>query len=287
MAKGYIEPPAIVAYWPDSTHLTVQAAKGSPYFPYRILSNCFQFTSEQCADHPALYWLATLVGTKNDMVNGDFSAVMLAKKSGKPVKIVYTQFDELTTCLRRHPMWVTIKTGVTKDGKLKAIQTKVISDGGAYTRMSPLSNYLTGVCMALPYQLPNFKTDVYCYFTNNPSSAAMRGHGIYHTRFAGDVQMDMIAEELGIDPVEIRLRNAIKNPKPGKMYETINKLHLATCGVEECIEKAAEAINWKEKKKEKRVEGNKAYGIGFRRWNLSERSKAQRAQCLCGHCQDM
>ena len=79
-------------------------------------------------------------GTKNDMVNGDFAAPMLAKKSGKPVKIVYTQFDELTTCLRRHPMWITIKTGVTKDGRLKAIQTKVISDGGAYTRMSPLSN---------------------------------------------------------------------------------------------------------------------------------------------------
>ena len=54
-------------------------------------------------------------------------------------------------------------------------------------------------------------------------------------------RLDMIAEELGIDPVEIRLRNAIKNPKPGKIYETINKLHVATCGVEECIEKAAEA----------------------------------------------
>jgi 4-hydroxybenzoyl-CoA reductase subunit alpha len=89
--------------------------------------------------------------------------------------------------------------------------------------------------MTLPYHLENFKTDVSCYFTNNPSSAAMRGHGMYHTRFAGDVQMDMIAEELGIDPVEIRLRNAIKNPKPGKIYETINELTVATCGVEESI----------------------------------------------------
>jgi len=91
----------------------------------------------------------------------------------------------------------------------------------------------------------------------------MRGHGVYHTRFAGDVQMDMIAEELGIDPVEMRLRNAIENPKPGKIYETINKLHLATCGVKECIEKAAQAIQWEEKKKVERVRGNKAYGIGL------------------------
>jgi CO/xanthine dehydrogenase Mo-binding subunit len=262
MAKGYIEPPAIVAYWPDSSHLVVHAAKGSPYFPYRILSNCFNLPlSHVRIIQPFIG--ADFGGTKNDMVNGDFSAPMLARKSGKPVKIVYTQFDELTTCLRRHPMWVTIKTGVTKDGRLKAIQTKVISDGGAYTRMSPLSNFLTGICMALPYKLPNFKTDVFCYFTNNPSSAAMRGHGIYHTRFAGDVQMDMIGKELGIDPVEMRLRNAIENPKPGKIYETINKLHLATCGVEECIEKAAQAIQWEEKKKMERVKGNKAYGIGF------------------------
>ena len=262
MAKGYIEPPAIVAYWPDDTHLTVHAAKGSPYFPYRILSSCFQLPLSHVRIIQPFVG-ADFGGTKNDMVNGDFSAVMLAKKTGKPVKIIYTQFDELTVCLRRHPMWITIKTGVTKDGKLKAIQTKVISDGGAYTRMSPLSNYLTGCCMTLPYHLENFKTDVYCYFTNNPNSAAMRGHGMYHTRFAGDVQLDMIAEELGIDPVEIRLRNAIKNPKPGKIYETINELTVATCGVEKCIEKTAEAIHWKEMKKKKRVEGDKAYGLGF------------------------
>jgi CO/xanthine dehydrogenase Mo-binding subunit len=262
MAKGYIEPPAVLAYWPDSTHLIVIPAKGSPYFPYRILSNCFNLPlSNVRIIQPFIG--ADFGGTKNDMVSCDFAAPMLSKKSGKPVKIVYTQFDELTTCLRRHPMWVTMKTGVTKDGRLKAIQTKVISDGGAYTRMSPLSNFLTGICMALPYELPNFKTEMHCYFTNNPSSAAMRGHGIYHTRFAGDVQMDMIAEELDIDPVEMRLRNAIENPKPGKIYETINKLHLATCGVEECIEKAAQAIQWEEKKKAERVRGSRAYGIGF------------------------
>ena len=262
MAKGYIEPPAIVAYWPDSKHLTVQAAKGSPYFPYRILSSCFQLPLSNVRIIQPFVG-CDFGGTKNDMVNGDFSAVMLAKKTGKPVKIVYTQFDELTTCLRRHPMWITIKTGVTKDGKLKAIQTKVVSDGGAYTRMSPLSNYLTGICMGLPYVLPNFKTDICCYFTNNPSSAAMRGHGLYHTRFASDVQMDMIAEELGMDPVEIRLRNAIKNPEPGKLYETFNKLTMATCGIEECIEKAAQAIGWEENKDRERVQGEKAYGIGF------------------------
>ena len=91
----------------------------------------------------------------------------------------------------------------------------------------------------------------------------MRGHGMYHTRFAGDVQLDMIAEELGIDPVEIRLRNAIKNMKPGQLYETVNKVHIATCGIEECLVKAAEGIKWTGKKKDKKVIDHMAYGTGF------------------------
>ena len=260
--KGYLEPPAVVAYWTDSNHLVFEGAKGSPYFPYRILARCFGLSLSNVRIITPFIG-CDFGGTKNDMTNGDFSAPMLAKKAGRPVKIVFTQFDTLTTDLRRHPMWITIKTGVTKDGIITGIYTKVISDGGAYTRMSPLSNFLTGICMGMPYHLPNFKTDIYCYFTNNASSAAMRGHGIYHTRFAGDVQLDMIAEELGIDPVEIRRRNAIKNPEPGKVYETINKLHIATCGIEECLEKVDKAITWKEGGKTQRIDGYKAYGTGI------------------------
>jgi len=261
-AKGYIEPPAVVAYWPDPTHVVFEGAKGSPYFPYRILARLFKLPlSNVRIIQPFIG--SDFGGTKNDMVHCDFAAVMLAKKAGRPVKLVYTQFDELTTCLRRHPMWITVKTGVTKDGILMAQDLKAVADGGAYTRMSPLTMFLAGTCMGLPYKLPNFKYDAYNYFTNNPSSAAMRGHGIYHSRFAADVQLDMIAEELGIDPVEIRLRNAIENPKPGEVYETVNSVHVATCGVKECIEKVAEMVNWEERKKTKKVDGYKAYGVGI------------------------
>jgi 4-hydroxybenzoyl-CoA reductase subunit alpha len=261
-AKGYIEPPAVVAYWPDPNHVVFEGAKGSPYFPYRILARCFNLPlSNVRIIQPFIG--SDFGGTKNDMVHCDFAAPMLAKKTGQPVKLVYTQFDELTTCLRRHPMWITIKTGVTRDGILKATYVKAIADGGAYTRMSPLTMFLVGTCMTLPYKLPNFKYDAYNYFTNNPSSAAMRGHGLYHSRFGADVQLDMIAEELGIDPVEIRLKNAVENPKPGEVYETVNEVHVATCGVKECIEKVAEIINWEERKKTKKVDGPKNYGIGI------------------------
>jgi len=260
MAKGYLEPPAVVAYWPDPDHIVYIGAKGSPYFPYRILAKCFNLPLSNVRIITPIIG-SDFGGTKNDMTPADFSAVMLAKKAGRPVKIVTTQFDALTTDLRRHPMWITVKTGVTKDGILKATYLKAVADGGAYTRMSPLTMFLVGTCQTLPYKLPNFKYDAYNYFTNNPSSAAMRGHGLYHSRFAADVQLDMIAEELGIDPVEIRLKNSIPNPKPGKIYKTVNDVHVATCGVQECIEKVAETVNWKARKK--KVEGDKAYGMGF------------------------
>ncbi|HEY55265.1 MAG TPA: molybdopterin-dependent oxidoreductase [Dehalococcoidia bacterium] len=262
MAKGYLEPPAVVAYWPDPERIVYIGAKGSPYFPYRILAKCFDLPLSNVRIITPIIG-SDFGGTKNDMTPADFSAVMLAKKTGRPVKFVTSQFDALTTDLRRHPMWITVKTGVTKDGILKATSLKAVADGGAYTRISPLTMFLVGTCQTLPYKLPNFKYDAYNYFTNNPSSAAMRGHGLYHSRFAADVQLDMIAEELGLDPVEIRLKNSIENPKPGEIYETVNDVHVATCGVQECIEKVAEAVNWKARKGQKKVEGDTAYGMGF------------------------
>jgi len=262
MAKGYLEPPAVTAYWPDSDHVVYIGAKGSPYFPYRILAKCFNLPLSNVRIITPIIG-SDFGGTKNDMTPADFSAVMLAKKAGRPVKFVTTQFDALTTDLRRHPMWITVKTGVTKDGILKATYVKVVADGGAYTRMSPLTMFLVGTCMTLPYELPNFKFDALNYFTNNPSSAAMRGHGLYHSRFAADVQLDMIAEELGLDPVEIRLKNSIPNPKPGKIYKTVNDVHVATCGVQECIEKVADAVHWKTRKGQKKAEVGKVYGMGF------------------------
>ncbi len=235
MAKGYLEVPAALAYWPDSNHLVYIGAKGSPYFMYRLLSRLYNLPLSNVRIIQPIIG-SDFGGTKNDMTPADYSVAELSRVTGKPVKIVTTQFDTLTTDLRRHPMWITIKTGVTREGKFKAVHIKLFSDGGAYTRMSPLTHFLAGICVALPYELPMFKYDGVCYFTNNPSSAAMRGHGIYHTTFARECQLDMIAEQLGIDRVEIRLRNAIPNPKPGTVYETINGVHVHTAGTVECID---------------------------------------------------
>src|SRR4030042_969670 len=253
---GYLEPPAAVALW-DSSGITMWAAKQSPYFVYRHLAACFNLPLNKVRIIQPFIG-GGFGGTKNDSLAGDYSVVLLSKITGKPVKFVYTMEEELTTSRRRHNMIVHIKTGVKKDGTLVAIQTRCIADGGAYTAMGPLTMFLTGCQTTLPYKLPNFKHDAYRIFTNNPISAAMRGHGVTHTRFAAEIQMEMLAEILGIDPAEIRLKNAVTAP-----HETINKITVNSCGFKEAIESLKVKPNWKERKEGKRREGYLSKGIGL------------------------
>lgn len=259
---GYLEPPAILAYYDTTGYITVWASKQSPYFHYRHLAACFKLPlSKVRVIQPFIG--GGFGGTKNDSLAGDFCAVLLSKITGKPVKYVESMEEDLVTSRRRHSMIVYSKMGAKKDGTLTAIHHQVVADGGGYTAVGPLSLYLAGFATTLPYRLPNFKYDAYRVFTNNPIGAAMRGHGITHTRFAAEIQMGMIAEELGIDPVEVRMRNAIDNPKPGTIYETINKVTLKTCGLKEAIQKVTEDPIWRDRNKTPRKEGSISWGVGL------------------------
>ena len=254
--QGYLEPPAALAVW-DSSGITVWAAKQSPYFLYRHLAACFRIPLNRVRIIQPFIG-GGFGGTKNDSLAGDFCSVLLSRMTGKPVKFVYTMEEVLKTCRRRHNMIVHNKTGMKKDGTLTAMQSRVIADGGAYTAIGPLTMYLTGCISTLPYKLPNFKHDVYRIFTNNPISAAMRGHGATHTRFAAEIQMEMMAEELGIDPVQVRLKNAITAP-----HETINKVTVHSCGLVDGIKTLAEHPGWKDRSKRKKEKGHISQGIGI------------------------
>ncbi len=180
---GFLEPPASLAYYDPSGYVTVRPAKQSPYFHYRHLAACFNLPLNRVRIIQPFIG-GGFGGTKNDSVAGDFCVVMLSKKTGKPVKYIYAMEEVLTTCRRRHNMIVHNKMGMTKDGIITGVETRVVGNGGAYTAIGPLTMYLTGSGVPLPYKLPNFKFDAWRAFTNNPVSAAMRGHGFIHTRFA-------------------------------------------------------------------------------------------------------
>jgi 4-hydroxybenzoyl-CoA reductase alpha subunit len=259
---GFLEPPASLAYYDPTGYITVWPAKQSPYFHYRHLAACFSLPLNRIRLVQPFIG-GGFGGTKNDSVAGDFCVVMLSKKTGKPVKYVYNYEEVLTTCRRRHSMVIFSKMGMTKDGIITAVEHRVVANGGAYTAIGPLTMFLAGSGTPLPFKLPNFKYDAYRVFTNNPVSAAMRGHGFTHTRFACDIQMGMMAEELGIDPVEIRMRNAIDNPAPGTTYETINGIGLKTCGLKEAIRAAVEDPLWAERDKKAKEASPVSYGVGI------------------------
>ena len=251
---GYLEPPAAVAVY-NSSGITIWAAKQSPYFVYRHLAACFKLPLNRVRIIQPFIG-GGFGGTKNDSLAGDFCSVYLSKLTGKPVKFVYNMEEVLTTCRRRHNMIIYNKTGMKKDGTLTAMQSRVIADGGAYTAIGPLTMYLTGAMSTLPYKLPNFKHDAYRIFTNNPIGAAMRGHGATHTRYAAELQMEMMAEELGIDPMEVRLKNAIVAPDV-----TVNKVTVDSCGIKEGLETLKNEEIWKNKGKESTNE-NVLNGVG-------------------------
>jgi len=253
---GYLEPPAAVALY-DSSGITIWAAKQSPYFLYRHLAACFNLPLNKVRVIQPFVG-GGFGGTKNDSVPGDFCSVLLSKMTGKPVKFVYTMEEVLMTCRRRHNMIVKNKMGMKKDGTITAIHSRVIADGGGYTTIGPLTMYLTGCMTTLPYKLPNFKHDAYRIFTNHPTGAAMRGHGVTHTRFAAEIQMEMMAEELGIDPVAVRLKNAITAP-----HETVNKIKVHSAGLVEGIEAITKEPSWKGRAEKRAAKGSISHGVGI------------------------
>ncbi len=182
-------------------------------------------------------------GAKREMLAADFCASLLSIKSGRPVKIVYTREEEFIGTRRRHPMHLTLKTGVKKDGTLKAKELTIVADGGAYNSRGPAVVTLAGMELASLYRCNNVKFKGYHVYTNNPIGGPFRGFGQVQLRFADEVQLDMIAEAIGIDPVELRLKNAVQS---GDV--TASKRRITSCGFSDCLRKVADKAGWKKKR---------------------------------------
>ena len=270
---GFLEPPAAVAQWTEEG-ITVWSAKQSPYFHYRHLAACFNLPlSKIRVIQPFIG--GGFGGTKNDSVAADFCAVLFSKRLGKPVKYQYSMEEVFTTARRRHNFTVIARMGMKKDGTITALQNTAYAEGGAYTVIGPLTLYLSGAYTTLPYKVPHFKYDAARIFTNHPSGAAMRGHGVTHTRFAAEVLMDMMAEELGLDSLEVRLKNAIVAP-----HTTVNGVHIKTCGIKQALQALGDSPAWRERKARKKDHGSVVHGVGIATGTMGGGSK-QRGHQSC------
>lgn len=167
----------------------------------------------------------------------------LAWKTGRPVKIALTR-EEVFATITRHSATIKIKTGVKKDGTITARECEVVLDTGAYAEIGPRVSKKSGFTAAGPYKIPNVKLDSYCVYTNKVPAGAFRGFGVPQSTWAYESQIDMIAERLGLDPLEIRLKNLYDEGSEFITGETLRNVE----GLKECLRKAAAAVNWGEKK---------------------------------------
>ena len=133
-------------------------------------------------------------------------ACMLALHTGRPVKMVYNREESFFGHVHRHPCTMRYEHGATKDGDLVYVRARIVLDGGAYASSSTAVVSNAACFAAGPYDVPNARIDGYVTYTNNPPCGAMRGFGAVQACFAYESQMDALAAELGMDPLQIRAR---------------------------------------------------------------------------------
>ena len=136
-----------------------------------------------------------------------------------------------------------LTTGVDRDGKILAVHANFIMDGGAYTGNGIATAYYAAALLTLTYDFDNYKFDMFRVYTNLPACASQRGHGAPHPRYALESQLDRIARDLGMDPLEIRLKN---RRKPNTI--TTNDLRVNSCELKACIETARKVSGWNDKR---------------------------------------
>jgi xanthine dehydrogenase D subunit len=173
-------------------------------------------------------------GSREDL-HMQIHACMLALHTGRPVKMSYDRSESFLAHVHRHPSRIWMRTGATREGRLVSVRARAIIDGGAFASSSPAVIGNATTFMAGPYEVPNAQLEGTCVYTNNPPCGAMRGFGAVQVCFAHEAQMDKLASKLGMDPVELRLRNAVRT---GSMLSTGQVLR-GSAPVRELIEAAA------------------------------------------------
>jgi len=237
-----MEPHAAIAqYDPLRGEVTLYSSTQIPFFLRRNLSATLMIPESKVrVIKPKV---GGGFGQKIDMFAKDFCAAWFARETGKPVKFVYEREEVFISTRQRHPMYITVRTGMKKDGTIHAQQFRAYADGGAFNSTAPTMIALSCYFLMIPYRVNNLIYEGRHVYTNKPVGGAMRGHGIPQARFAVERQLDMIAERIGLDPVDVRLKNSIEAGEPHPAKFIIN-----TCGFSDCLKKAAEAIGWKEKR---------------------------------------
>ena len=238
---AYLQPEAGLAYLDEQGRITVACGGQWTHTDQEQIAHALGLPMEQVrVIYPAI---GGAFGGREDM-SVQIVLALAVMRLKRPVKIIWSRKESMVGHGKRHPMTLKTRWAATKDGKLLAAETTVIADAGAYMYTS---NKVLGNCTITatgPYFIPNVKEDVIGVYTNNVPTAAFRGFGAPQALWMAELQMDKLAEKLGLDPVAFRHRNALRDgdtlavgtPAPGRV------------SIVECIEAARDKFGWSEKK---------------------------------------
>jgi 4-hydroxybenzoyl-CoA reductase subunit alpha len=236
-----MEQHAAVAHWAADGKVTLWSSTQTPHYVHRLLAKVLAVP----AAHVRV--IATPVGGgfggKTDPFAHEIVACQLSKLIGRPVKIALTREEVFYTHRGRHPVLMWIRTGFSRRGDITGCHLRTWLDGGAYGSYGVASTFYTGVINPVTYKMPVYKFEAARIFTNKPPCGPKRGHGTPQPRFALECQIDKAAEQLGLDPAELR-RRIVAEP----FTKTANHLTVTTIGLGECIDKVVDASNWRAKR---------------------------------------
>jgi len=233
-----MEQHAAVAHFDPDKKITLWSSTQTPHYVHRALAKVLELP----ASHIRV--IATPngggFGGKSDPFNHEVVVCKLAMITGRPVKVTLTR-EEVFYCHRgRHPVLMHVKTGVKKDGAITGMHFQSFLDGGAYGSYGVASTFYTGALQTVTYNVPRYKFEGLRAFTNKPPCGPKRGHGTPQPRFALEVQLDKIAEQLKLDPADIRRKHLVE---PNSI--TANYLRIGSMGLGKCIDKVVDGSDWK------------------------------------------
>ena len=238
----YIEPQGMIAI-PEPGEMTVMGSMQCPYYIHKALKQLFNLGDDQ-----AIVIQTTTgggFGGKEEYPSVIAAhAALLAHKAARPVKIIYDRAEDIAATTKRHPAIIRHRTGVTRDGRLTASEIDIVMDGGAYVTLTPVVLSRGAIHAPGPYLCDNVRITARAVATNTPPNGAFRGFGAPQVAFAYEMQMEKIAARLGIDPLELRRINMLRE---GDRTATGQRLTWSV-GSEDVLDQAVERSRYVELK---------------------------------------
>jgi len=251
-----VEPHVAIA---DANALTGEVTIwSSVQCPYRAkMELCFLFDLDPAKVNFVSPYVGGGFGSKSYLTVEDL-ALALALKAGRPVRLAFGRTDDFVSSVARNPTRTTVKDAVMKDGTIVAREMQFLFDAGAYNDAT--FKFVTSAIYAASaaYAIPNFKFESYGVYTNTPICGAFRGFGIPQVIWAIERQMDLIADSLRMDPVDVRRKNLVLSGYVNPLSEE----DVGNIAVDECLNKVLEAVGYHERKAMKNSEGSWRNGIG-------------------------